>query len=74
MVRSAAGAVRGRARVDGPEDRPYSWLEDYLATLEGKEAREEYYAWLEYELEWLRGRRAFVPPEGTAPVKDQTGG
>lgn len=74
MARSAAGAVRDRAGVDGPEDRPYSWLEDYLATLEGKEAREEYYAWLEYELEWLRGRRALVPPEGTAPVKDQTGG
>jgi hypothetical protein len=25
----------------------YSWLEDYLARLEGKEARREYYAWLE---------------------------
>jgi hypothetical protein len=73
MVRSAAGAVRRRARVDGPEDRPYSWLEDYLATLEGKEAREEYYAWLEYELEWMRGRPP-VPPEGTAPVKKSSAG
>ena len=73
MVRSAAGAVRRRARFDGPEDRPYSWLEDYLATLEGKEAREEYYAWLEHELEWMR-RRPLVPPGGAAPVKDQTGG
>jgi hypothetical protein len=25
----------------------YSWLEDYLARLEGREARGEYYAWLE---------------------------
>lgn len=25
----------------------YSWLEDYLARLEGKEARGECYAWLE---------------------------
>ena len=74
MVRSAAGAVRRKASVDGPEDRPYSWLEDYLATLEGKEAREEYYAWLEYELELLRSRRALVPPEGTAPVKKRSAG
>jgi hypothetical protein len=40
-------------------DRHYSWLEDYLATLEGKEAREEYYARLEYELTgWVKGRRS----------------
>lgn len=31
------------------EDRRYSWVEGYLATLEGKEAREKYYARLEYE-------------------------
>jgi len=29
------------------EDRHYSWFEDYLAWLEGKEARGEYYALLE---------------------------
>ena len=61
MVGSAAAveAAGRRARTGGSEeDRKYSWLEDYLATLEGKEAREEYYARLEYELlEWLRVRR-----------------
>ncbi len=32
----------------GPEeDRGYSWLEDYLARLDGKEAGQEYYARLE---------------------------
>jgi hypothetical protein len=30
-------------------DRSYSWVGDYLRRLEGKEAREEYYA----ALEWL---------------------
>ena len=30
-------------------DNRYSWVEDYLVRLEGKEAREEYYA----VLEWL---------------------
>ena len=58
MVGSATAveaAGRG-ARAGGPEeDRRYSWLEDYLEALEGKEAREEYYARLEYDLEWLRG-------------------
>ena len=29
------------------EDRGYSWLEDYLARLDGKEARQEYYLGLE---------------------------
>jgi hypothetical protein len=28
-------------------DHPYSWIEDYLARLDGKEARRECYAWLE---------------------------
>jgi hypothetical protein len=59
MVGSAAAveAAGRRARDGGPEeDRKYSWLEEYLATLEGKEAREEYYARLEYDLGWLRGR------------------
>jgi hypothetical protein len=32
----------------GPgENRGYSWLEDYLARLDGKEARQEYYLGLE---------------------------
>jgi hypothetical protein len=59
MVGSAAAveAAGRRARTGGlEEDRKYSWLEDYLATLEGKEAREEYYARLEYDLEWLKRR------------------
>jgi hypothetical protein len=75
MVGSAAVEAAGRrARAGGPEeDRRYSWLEDYLATLEGKEAREEYYARLEYELEWLRGR-PLVPPDDTAPVKKRSAG
>ena len=38
------------------EDRRYSWVEGYLATLEGKEAREEYYARLEYERYPVKGR------------------
>jgi hypothetical protein len=59
MVGSAAAveAAGRRARTGGSEEgRKYSWLEDYLATLEGKEAREEYYARLEYDLEWLKRR------------------
>ena len=58
---AAAVEVAGRrARAGGPKmDRHYSWLKDYLATLEGKEAREEYYARLEYELTgWVKGRRS----------------
>ncbi len=54
MVGSVAAveAAGRRARDGGPEeDRKYSWLEEYLATLDGKEAREEYYARLEYDLE-----------------------
>ena len=36
--------------ASGPSaDSRYSWVEDYLVRLEGKEAREEYYA----ALEWL---------------------
>ena len=54
---AAAEAAGRRTRAgDLEEDRHYSWLEDYLATLEGKEAREEYYARLEYDLEWLKRR------------------
>jgi hypothetical protein len=39
-------AVAGGRRVRGPEESPYSWLQGYLARLDGKEARAEYYAWL----------------------------
>ena len=35
--------------------RPYSWLEGYMAWLEGKEARSKYHALLEEELASLRG-------------------
>lgn len=28
------------------EDRRYSWIENHLARLDGREARGEYYAWL----------------------------
>jgi hypothetical protein len=40
--------IAGRRREPrGPEeDRRYSWLEDHLSRLDGKEARGEYYAWL----------------------------
>jgi hypothetical protein len=41
---SEARRRESRAPRDGLR---YSWLEDYLARLEGKEARGEYYAWLE---------------------------
>ena len=59
MVGSVAAveAAGHGARAGGSEeDLHYSWLEDYLATLEGKEAREEYYARLEYDLEWPKRR------------------
>ena len=77
MMGSAAIEAAGRrTRAGGrEEDRHYSWLEDFLATLEGKEAREEYYARLEYEpLEWLGGRRPSAHDEGAASVKGNTGG
>ena len=39
-----------RLMASGPStDRRYTWVQDYLVRLEGKEAREEYYA----VLEWL---------------------
>jgi len=44
-VRIATAARRREPRGPG-EDRRYSWLEDHLARLDGKEARGEYYAWL----------------------------
>jgi hypothetical protein len=37
------------------EERHYSWLESYMAWLEGKEARSQYHALLEEELASLRG-------------------
>jgi hypothetical protein len=46
---------RARLREETEEDVRYTWLKDYLKTLEGKEARLEYYAWLEEELSSLRG-------------------
>ena len=48
--REAGGPVRGGAssalwpEPRGLGERRYSWLEDHLARLEGKEARGEYYA------------------------------
>ena len=44
-VRIAAVAQRREPRVP-EEDRRYSWLEDHIARLDGKDARGEYYAWL----------------------------
>jgi hypothetical protein len=38
-----------KARDCRAADRSYSWVNDYVERLEGKEAREEYYA----DLEWL---------------------
>jgi hypothetical protein len=46
-----------RLRKEAEEDIHYTWLKDYLQTLEGKEARLEYYAWLEEELSHLSGRK-----------------
>jgi hypothetical protein len=37
------------------EERHYSWVENYMEWLEGKEARPEYHALLEEELASLRG-------------------
>jgi hypothetical protein len=59
VERAALEAERGEpnepltfaARQEKPwvprDGRVYSWLADYLARLEGKEARGGYYAWLE---------------------------
>ncbi len=46
-----------RLREEAQEDVHYTWLKDYLRTLEGKEARLEYYAWLEEEFARLRGSK-----------------
>ena len=40
-----ATGLRDRRRSRG--NLRYSWLEDYLSRLDGKEARREYYSWLE---------------------------
>jgi hypothetical protein len=37
-------ATEPRDRRRSREDLRYSWLEDYLSRLEGKEARREYYS------------------------------
>ena len=47
-------AYKARLRNEPEEDSYYAWLKDYLATLEGKEARLEYYAWVEEELSHLK--------------------
>jgi hypothetical protein len=50
----------GGARLreeEAEEDVRYTWLKDYLRTLEGKEARLEYYAWSEEEFACLRGSK-----------------
>lgn len=40
--------TEGRQESRGQQTKGgYSWLEDYLVRLDGKEARGEYYAWLE---------------------------
>ena len=36
----------GHREESREEDRRYSWIENHLARLDGREARGEYYAWL----------------------------
>ncbi len=43
-------ATGPRSLGDSGGKRHYSWLEDYLAWLDGKEARREYHALLEQEI------------------------
>jgi hypothetical protein len=45
MTGFSATGLRDRRRSRG--DLRYSWLEDYLSRLDGKEARREYYSRLE---------------------------
>jgi hypothetical protein len=45
VTRYSAAELRNRRRTR--EDLRYSWLEDYLSRLDGKEARREYYSRLE---------------------------
>ncbi len=48
MMPPRGHTVTGHRRARSPkEEHRYSWLEDYLGWLEGKEARHEYYARLE---------------------------
>lgn len=49
LARSAAAGrcANGSVLRTSREDHRYSWLEDHLSRLEGKEARGEYYARLE---------------------------
>ncbi len=56
-VEEALGHGGARLREEAEEDVHYTWLKDYLRTLEGKEARLEYYAWLEEEFAHLRGSK-----------------
>ena len=48
-IGAAAPAARRREPRGPEEERHYSWLEDHLARLDGKEVRGEYYARLERE-------------------------
>lgn len=43
-----AGATGLRISEDTGESRPYSWMSDYFPRLDGKVARREYYARLEW--------------------------
>ena len=43
-IGTASAAARGRQPRGPVEERHYSWLQDHLARLDGKEARSEYYA------------------------------
>lgn len=45
-----AAEWQGSLRWERIEERRYSWFEDYMERLEGKEARARYYALLEEEL------------------------
>jgi hypothetical protein len=44
LVRSGVSSSPLWLEPRSMEERRYSWLEDHLARLEGKEARSEYYA------------------------------
>jgi hypothetical protein len=56
-VEKALEHSRARLCDEPEEDIYYTWLKDYLQTLEGKEARLEYYAWLEEELSHFRSHK-----------------
>jgi hypothetical protein len=43
-IGTASAQARGRQPRGPAEERHYSWLQDHLGRLDGKEARSEYYA------------------------------